>query len=332
MVVLGLDSFFAQGQGNMRPENKTIPFRQLLIAKNLFLHGLEHSNNDSDLDKIIAVHNFHNAIELALKAIVLNYEIRTGQSIINFEALLKLIDDHEDFKKRKQRLPYRRELSSLNQTRNMVQHDGLAPETSKMEMWRVITKNFLVNIFDEYFGCNFDEISSITLIDDSHLRQLIELAFSKLSEGAWFDAAAISELAFTWGSANIYESIPDQKMNSPYYVIKGSNSRTTIDLTEIENRIKSVEQLVAILSNGISLKDYNKFKVITPKYTFLSDGSYRSNRTKDVTGEQAKWIHDFVVNSIINWQLSGLKPSLAERVIPFYEAFVESVKTKTPGD
>ncbi len=46
-----------------KKEKKAI-FRRLLLSKELYLHGLGHSYSDSSLDKMISVHDFHNALEV----------------------------------------------------------------------------------------------------------------------------------------------------------------------------------------------------------------------------------------------------------------------------
>ncbi len=56
-------------------------FRRLLLAKQLYLHGLEHSYIKGSLNKMISIHNFHNAIEITLRAIFLRFEIRAEKQL-----------------------------------------------------------------------------------------------------------------------------------------------------------------------------------------------------------------------------------------------------------
>jgi hypothetical protein len=123
---------------NITDEKDKVNFRRLLLAKQLYLHGLDHSKKAGALNKMIAVHNFHNAIEIALRAIILYYEIRAEKQLnIEFEVMLSDIDNHQDFKDQGIKLPYRQDLRNLNQLRNLVQHHALEPEDSSMEDWRV---------------------------------------------------------------------------------------------------------------------------------------------------------------------------------------------------
>jgi len=148
-------TFFSEDQ-------KTIIYRRLILSKQLYLHGLEHSNTSGDLNKMIAIHNFHNAIEISLRSIILAYEIRAEKQLnIDFETMLNEIDNYNKFKEKEMKLPYRQELRNLNQLRNMVQHHAVIPESSTMDDWRVFTKRFLSKAFEQYFNNEFDKISYI---------------------------------------------------------------------------------------------------------------------------------------------------------------------------
>lgn len=54
---------------------------------------MEHSYKEGALNKMVAVHNLHNALEIALKAIRLHYDIRREKEFnISFDAMLNEID------------------------------------------------------------------------------------------------------------------------------------------------------------------------------------------------------------------------------------------------
>src|SRR5262245_5200715 len=138
-------SFVPQTPVNADDSGK-VTLRRLLLAKQLFLHAAEHAKKHNDVDKIIAVHNFHNSIEVTLKSVLFFYAISTSKGFnIDFETLTKDIDEH--FKGHSVQLPYRSDLRSLNNARNMAQHNATEPPASVMEEWRVITEKFLRQSF-----------------------------------------------------------------------------------------------------------------------------------------------------------------------------------------
>ncbi|HOP40448.1 MAG TPA: hypothetical protein PLI53_05345 [Geobacteraceae bacterium] len=314
----------------IKPENKPVTFRRLLLAKELYLHALEHSTKVGDINKIIAVHNFHNAIEIALKAIVLNYGIRGEKQLnIDFETLLNQIDNYQAFKEQEQRLPYRQEVRNLNQIRNLVQHHGIEPESSTMEDWRVFSKNFLVRIYDEYFGCDFNKISLATLINDCRLRQLLELASDKISSELWLEATAISKIAFLWGANNIYQALPTTGFKNKAYATsnirpkRGDGTRGIAEAIEmLFDRIENAEYFTAFLSSGISLLDYKKFEAFTPIVQFMGGGKHTIIATKEFDERHAQWVHEFVINTIVKWQVNGLNPEVPEWAIEGFESIL----------
>jgi hypothetical protein len=60
---------------------KTVRIRRLMLAKQLYEHALDHSRTGAAVDKMIAIHNFHNAIEIVLRAILLEHEIRVEREL-----------------------------------------------------------------------------------------------------------------------------------------------------------------------------------------------------------------------------------------------------------
>src|SRR5262245_8036487 len=133
------------------PRTDEATFRRLLLAKRLHAHGLDHARMFSALDKMIAVHSLHNAIEVTLRAIVLTHEIRAERELnIDFETLLNSVDQFPEFRQKGERLPYRQELRKLNSVRNLVQHHGHEPETSTMEEWRILSTRFLGRALKQY--------------------------------------------------------------------------------------------------------------------------------------------------------------------------------------
>lgn len=103
-------------------ENPVIE-RRLLLAKEFYLNAIELSNGTSDLNQILAVHNFHIAVEIVLKAILIKFDIRTEKTLnVTFEQLVDDIDKAKLFRDQGLRLPLRQEIRNLNQHRNLAQH------------------------------------------------------------------------------------------------------------------------------------------------------------------------------------------------------------------
>ena len=129
-----------------------IVLRRLLLSKEFYFNAVCESELASELERMIAVHNFHIAIEILTKAVLLHHEIRGEKTLnIDFESMLAEIDKQPPFKARNIKIPYRQELRNLNQYRNLVQHHAMVPEQSVMDDFRVFTRRFLEKSIPLYF-------------------------------------------------------------------------------------------------------------------------------------------------------------------------------------
>jgi hypothetical protein len=252
---------------------------------------------------------------------------------------LKEIDNYDKFKEKNQRLPLRQEISDLNQIRNLVQHQAVEPETSTMEDWRVFSKTFLVKVFDEYFSYNFDDISSVTLIDNDRLQQLLQCSWIRLTKGQWFESILLSKISFIWASSKIYDFLPSKGQNSKFLATSRISSNVrhlTSDggqqivktVETLFDRIRETEHFTAILSSGIKLLDFKQFEESSPAIDFAGGGKPYSYRRKEYTDDQAKWVHSFVVDAIVNWQFLGLNPTVPEWAIKGFEGIISEETQK----
>lgn len=48
----------------------------------------------------------------------------------------------------------------------------------------------------------------------------------------------------------------------------------------------------------------------------------------EITEEDGRWIHGFVVDTIVRWQLGGFSPCVPQRLAPGCDDFCEKEKTK----
>ncbi|OQX17867.1 MAG: hypothetical protein BWK80_39025, partial [Desulfobacteraceae bacterium IS3] len=224
---------------------------------------------------MIAVHNFHNAIEIILRAIILHYEIRPEKGLnLTFEDMIKDIDKHQVFITDGLKLSYRQEISILNKERNMVQHHADEPPSSTMEKWRVFSKSFLVKTFKEYFDISFDNLSAVDFINDGHLCSILRDTEARLDKAEWKDAIIQSKVAFIHASKSIakylphkssYSSLKSLISRSPNILLGYSSNDLKIlkwQFDEIDKVIKEIYNDInekqfdsAILSSGVNISD-----------------------------------------------------------------------------
>ncbi len=283
-------------------------FQRLLLSKQLYMHGLEHSNNTGMLDKMIAVHNFHSAIEIALKAILLHYDITAENQLdMRFSDMIKAINKHGSFKEKGMVLPYQQQILNLNQYRNLVQHHGFEPEASSMDHWRVYSLDFLTQVCQNYFAKSYDDISSVDLIDDLTLRGLMNISLVSLHEQKYGKSAIFSKMGFEWARSAILTFLPDKKVVPLYH----GGDRLHDVLKKLEAKADNNLYFSALLSSGVKFVDYKRFLSKTPVINFGMSGTpWVDWVTTPPDYNGSLWVHDFVVKSIIHWQFLGLSPSV----------------------
>jgi len=158
----------------MEKENKDlnkVEINQLVIAKQLFLHGYEHGKKAGPIDKMIAIHNFHNSIEIILKTVL--YETDTKIKDLNFDELIGEANKIYENKVRKE-LPHKQKMKNLNHLRNQIQHSADIPSAENIDKYSINTRLVLEDVTLNFFGFEFDEISLIELIEDTTLKKILK--------------------------------------------------------------------------------------------------------------------------------------------------------------
>jgi hypothetical protein len=306
-------------------EKRATSRRRLLLAKQLYEHGLDHSRGGAALDKMIAVHNFHNAIEIALRAILLEHEIRGERELnLDFEALMNQIDQFPDFKVRGQRLPYRQELRKLNSLRNLVQHHAHEPEDSEMDEWRVFSRRFLARAFDEYFGEDFDSLTPVDLVADNRLRRLLLRSASDQERQDWGAGLCACKLALKYASASLGEHLPRGGFNSPFFVAGDLDLGLRRVVEKVYERIADAERYAVMLTSGVNAADFARYRRTPISVTLAIGGApfFQHLQGVEIVADDVRWAYRFVVATIIRWQTAGLDPQVPECFAAGCDGFV----------
>jgi hypothetical protein len=79
------------------------------------------------------------------------------------------------------RLPYKIEMAELNVARVGFKHQGVSPAVAEAEKQRVAAHRFLVEVAQDFFGVDFDDISEADLIVTAEIRLALKNAESALT-------------------------------------------------------------------------------------------------------------------------------------------------------
>lgn len=318
---------------NPTDEKTIVAFNRLLLSKQLYLHALDHSGKAGAINKMIAVHNFHNAIEIALRAIFLHYEIRAEKQLnIEFEVMLNEIDNYPQFKDQGIKLPYRQELRNLNQLRNLVQHHAVEPPSTTMDDWRVFTRRFLEQACQTYFGLDFNSLSPLSMVQDSELKELLNLSLSSIQEGEFKRSLALAKVAFEWAGKSMIDFLPDEGFLNTFFItshISELLGELKTPLEALAEKSRRAKYYAALLSSGVNLVDYKRFESVTPFIQFTI-GPYvdiQWGNREEPDEKIAQWTRDFVVATIVQWQTLGLAPAVPEWGKKASKKLIEEIDT-----
>lgn len=295
-----------------------LAFRRLLLAKQLYLHGVTHSHQEGALNKMIAVHNFHNAIEIVLKAILLHYEIRPHKELnITFDVMLSTIDGYPDFKKNDRKLPYRQQLVVLNQQRNQVQHHAVEPESSMMEEWRVFTRRFLEKVYVTYFGVQFISLSALDMVEDNTLESVLRGSLSSLEANNPKRSLVLAKVAFEWAAEALLKFLPEQQFSGLFsHTMRLHQLGASKDFFQnLLNMSQEAVFFAGLLWSGMSPLKYRQFRscVDVAQVDFSESGRPYIYWKGDLPDDESiRWTHDFVVGVIVHWQTLGLVANLSK--------------------
>ena len=196
----------------------------------------------------------------------------------------------------------------------MVQHHGIEPPKSTMDEWRVFSKRFLIKAFNEYFDENFDDFSASSLINDDRLKQLIEIASSKIEKSNWLEAIIFIRVSFDFAGKSVVNELPLRKflsrsLHRDVNMMRGKPNEKRI-LDNILGRIDDIEAMTIILLTNINLRDLKRLEEYTPRVKFFNNGKPHVPERRECTEDTTRWAYDFVVDTIIKWQLQSFNPKI----------------------
>lgn len=156
----------------MKRNNSDSEIRRLVLAKMLYLHGCTHASRKDSVSRMLAIHHFDNAIEIALKCVATKQGTKTAKKQLYFEDLLAGIDG----------LPLKEQMRGLHRARNAVQHEGDIPSIESVIKYRGYAEDFFKAVCRDIFGVPYEGLFLSTLIENAKLRRQVlkaEKAFGK---------------------------------------------------------------------------------------------------------------------------------------------------------
>ncbi len=317
--------------------------RKILVSKELFKHGEQHSSHNTQLNKLAAIAAIHNSIEIMLKAIAdyLQVQVKGGNDP-KFDDLINAIDTKLT-QDGKTGLPYKIEMRNLNRIRNLALHQAILPSDDSIVENKVSARHFLIESTQKYFGYDFEKLSKIEFVKSQDVQTLLEIASINVNCETYFCSQVPAKLAFMIALTSVADIFPGD-FRTKYYSrgftselakqtmerIDFTSTRTAIDQLYdlLLNEIKETKATVAILTLGYSLEQIRRFEEISSHISFeiggvtFPSGTGKTNNEEDK--EKSRWYLNLITDIVIDLETTGIELKLPEKYIEWNKRIMES--------
>lgn len=284
--------------------------RRLAVIKQLYLHGVEQSYEVEPMNGF-SILSFHDSVEMFMKLCAEVKEVKIDRNV-NFGDYFSKLPD----------LLCNATMTNLNSKRINLKHYGTLPSKLDIEISRANVTDFFDQNTPVFFNIQFGEISLVSLIKYSSVRDYLNKSLSNFSSEQYKDSISNSQIAFKelmWCYENEntknYESIlgktHDFTFQSSFHLRMGLGNDFDRFIDNVSQSIPLLEERLNIIGLGIDYMHYRKFKLLSPyiqmwpsntgnnKYDVLVDDEYDR---RICSQRNAQFCFDFVIDSALKLQ------------------------------
>lgn len=284
--------------------------KRLAVIKQLYLHGVEQSYEVEPMNGF-SILSFHDSVEMFMKLCAEEREIKIGRDVNFGDYFSKLPDLHCNAT-----------MTNLNSKRVNLKHYGTLPSKLDIEISRANVTDFFEQNTPMFFKVQFDEISLVSLVKYSSVRNYLNKSMSDLSSNNYKDSITNSQIAFKelmWcyetENTKHFESILgkscDFSSQSSFHLNMELGDDFDRFIANVSETIPLLEERLNIIGLGIDYLRYRKFKLLSPciemwldekddnRYSvFIDEGRDR----RICSQKNARFCFDFVIESALKLQ------------------------------
>ncbi len=285
-------------------KKNNLEIRRLALAKMIYLHGCSHSSNKDNVSRMLAIHHFDNAIEIALRCAITKLGIKPKQKKkqLYIEELIEEINS----------LPLKEQVIGLHRVRNAVQHQGDIPSLESVIKYKGYTQEFFIAICRGIFNVVYEKLFLSSLIENNNLRKKLleaEEAFGreeyklciKLCDNvlisATFQEADIFHTAGMltgyWGASEELKMVLSQEFIQKY---------KDKDYFELARELRGAILQWGQATTGMQFLDEYRMDFLKHRQTVDSLEDF----TNDEHYDNAQFSLNFVTSLILKWQEKGM--------------------------
>lgn len=251
-----------------------IALRKLSLLKFFYKHAIKHSQIDSKLDNMLAIHHFDLCNEFLLRILADEVKVNVDK-LVTIENIFDYI--HKNLKIQKSiEIGHKPEILRIRKLRNDVQHNAEFKSYDDVKMCFVHTKEFLENTIKLVFDLNFTEINLISLIEQDEIKKDMQKSFDLIQENKYLDAIEIinSALEKKLGKLKKEGYIPSAHSLLGFSSAWSQKHDIRVDdirLSFFRTELREIEQLKEAIE-----KEHENVKRISEKILELVDAKFES--------------------------------------------------------
>jgi hypothetical protein len=276
---------------------------RLLIVRSLFLKAQKLVTDSGRWSEGFLLLHLQDALELFLAVVAEHRGIRIDNND-GFERLIEKID--KSVGDATLALPLVSQLRRLNRARVDFKHYGLhSAQRHEVLTWLANAETFLEEVSRSHLNLDFRTVSLASMIRHPRLGRLARRAEEALERAAFADAALYSAqtmtlalaLAKTMGS-RVPLGVREMRLGP-----QADLAKAIIDTRE------ELDQVVDLLSFGLSFFDLRHFRALTPHVNLSTAMTFWANWDRDpqdVTVDEARFCVEFAIRTVEHLEHLGL--------------------------
>ena len=164
-----------------------IIYRQLVLLKAFYQHGIYHSKIQSPLDNMLAIHHFDMCNEFLIRIIGEYLKIINETKTFTLSDIYKQIN--KQLKKQKGiKLDFQNQIEEVRKIRNSIQHKAETKTEDSVNRCYTYTFDFLNDTIQRVFDINFENINLIELIHEIKIKNRMKKALKSIENEKYEDA------------------------------------------------------------------------------------------------------------------------------------------------
>ena len=138
----------------------------LINMKLIYQHGVTHSKNKSNMQRLFAIHSCHYVVEQIIRERARDMGFSGHLHKIGFEEIITRVNRKENIK------DFNR-LLELNKIRNNAEHLNIIPDVDTVRFYAKIVGDFLIWSYSKYYGIIYELLALEEMILDVPIRKVM---------------------------------------------------------------------------------------------------------------------------------------------------------------